>query len=293
MKQISQIKILNQLSSEEESNDDFEVEEVTATAFSQDLQKLMLRLKGEIISENGRFVQYAKLKNSDLYTTYKRKTLALNFINLSSIKENENQKKAFFINIYNALTIHGLVECEKLPTSVLDIHQFWKMTCYSIGSETYSLDDIEHGILRCNRPHPVAVRKPFEDSDSRLKYICKEFDPRIHFALNCGALSCPPINVYTDDNLDHALNLATKNFCDSEVRALGSEIVLSQLFQWYRSDFGPTEIDAIQWTIKYLSEGNAQEISDLLFCMERVSGISIKYRPYNWNLNNFENFEPE
>lgn len=144
------------------------------------------------------------------------------------------------------MTIHGLTECEKLPTSVLDIHQFWKTTCYSIGSETYSLDDIEHGILRCNRPHPVAVDKPFEDSSPKLKHICKEFDPRIHFALNCGAFSCPPINVYKEENLDNALNIATKNFCDSEVRAIGKEIVLSQIFQWYRTDFGPTEIDAIQ-----------------------------------------------
>ena len=51
-------------------------------------------------------------------------------------------------DIYNALTIHGLSEREKLPDSVLNVQLFWKTTAYNIGGQTYSLDDIEHGILR-------------------------------------------------------------------------------------------------------------------------------------------------
>ena len=51
-------------------------------------------------------------------------------------------------DIYNALTIHGLAAREQLPKSVLDIQQFWRVTCYSIGGHVFSLDDIEHGILR-------------------------------------------------------------------------------------------------------------------------------------------------
>ncbi|CAD5123866.1 DgyrCDS12173 [Dimorphilus gyrociliatus] len=286
VKQISQIQILNQLSSQEESTDDFEFNEIPANVFAQDLQKLMLRLRGENISKNGRFVQYAKLHESELYKDYKKKAMALNFINLSGLSE--NQKKAFFINIYNALTIHGLTECDKLPSSPLDLNQFWKVTSYCIGRETYSLDDIEHGILRCNRPHPVAVERPFGESDSRLKYVCKEFDPRIHFALNCGAFSCPPINVYNENNLEDALTLATKSFCELEVKVIGKDLVLSQLFQWYRSDFGSTEVEAIRWILAYLSEESASPIKDLLFCLERIGGISIRYQPYNWNLNNLD-----
>ena len=50
--------------------------------------------------------------------------------------------------MYNALTIHGLAECEQLPNSVLDIQAFWKTTAYNLGGYTFSLDDIEHGVLR-------------------------------------------------------------------------------------------------------------------------------------------------
>ena len=52
------------------------------------------------------------------------------------------------LDIYNALTIHGLAECEDLPNSVLNVQRFWKVTAYTIGGLVYSLDDIEHGILR-------------------------------------------------------------------------------------------------------------------------------------------------
>ena len=55
-----------------------------------------------------------------------------------------------YSDIYNALTIHGLVEREKLPSSVLDVQLYWKTTAYKIGSQLYTLDDMEHGILRGN-----------------------------------------------------------------------------------------------------------------------------------------------
>ena len=51
-------------------------------------------------------------------------------------------------DLYNVLTIHGVAEQATLPSSVLDIQQFWKTTGYNVGGLVYSLDDIEHGILR-------------------------------------------------------------------------------------------------------------------------------------------------
>ena len=50
--------------------------------------------------------------------------------------------------MYNALTIHGLAMADQLPSSVLDIAHFWQVTAYNIGGLVYSLDDIEHGVLR-------------------------------------------------------------------------------------------------------------------------------------------------
>lgn len=68
---------------------------------------------------------------------------------------------------------------------------------YIIGAEIFTLDDIEHGILRSNSNMNMQL------GDSRMKFIMdKPLDPRIHFTLNCGAKSCPPILVYTPELLD-------------------------------------------------------------------------------------------
>jgi len=92
-----------------------------------------------------------------------------------------------FLDIYNVLTIHGLCKCDPLPGSVTDINSFWKTTAYVINELEFSLDNIEHGILRGNKRHPSALSPPFSKDDPRVRFAMKECDPRIHFVLNCGA----------------------------------------------------------------------------------------------------------
>lgn len=68
---------------------------------------------------------------------------------------------------------------------------------YNVGGHTFSLDDIEHGILRCNKKHPTSGAVAFSISDPRLPFVLHlPLDPRIHFALNCGAKGCPAIRAY-------------------------------------------------------------------------------------------------
>ena len=52
------------------------------------------------------------------------------------------------VDVYNALTVHGLARADPLPSSVLELDQFWARTAYNIGGHIFSLDDIEHGVLR-------------------------------------------------------------------------------------------------------------------------------------------------
>lgn len=113
------------------------------------------------------------------------------------------------------MTIHGISHLvgtgENLAsTNLLDQigGKFWSKIAYKIDKYAFSLDDIEHGILRgyfnsnsifimallvnktiilANRPHPSRNEPLFKQDDERLKFCLKKFDPRIHFALNCGA----------------------------------------------------------------------------------------------------------
>jgi hypothetical protein len=126
------------------------------------------------------------------------------------------EKLAFFINIYNALIVHGTVVWGS-PSSLLKRLSFFGDVCYNIGGHRFSADDIEHGILRDNAPSPASLgsllnigflKKPlFSKGDARRDLCVSPVDPRIHFALVCGAKSCPAIKLYTPDNLDLGLQV--------------------------------------------------------------------------------------
>ena len=88
---------------------------------------------------------------------------------------------------------------DKFTRSTKDVPQFWDRFCYNIGGHIYSLDDIEHGALRDNQGHPSSGKPRFDEGDPRIRAVCSPLDPRLHFALNCGARSCPPIRVYLEE----------------------------------------------------------------------------------------------
>jgi hypothetical protein len=67
--------------------------------------------------------------------------------NIKTFHANESHLNGYTIDIYNALTIHGICE-EGVPSSVLGVKNFWKSIAYNIGGHVFTLDDIEHGILR-------------------------------------------------------------------------------------------------------------------------------------------------
>jgi len=82
---------------------------------------------------------------------------------------------------------------------------------YHIGPHFYTLNDIENGILRHNGTNATSGAFQFSTNDPRKAYMVT-LDPRIHFALVCGAKSCPPIRIFSVENCDHALDLAAKSF---------------------------------------------------------------------------------
>lgn len=86
------------------------------------------------------------------------------------------------------------------------------ITPANVGGLRYAADDIEHGILRRNRPHPFLRLRPLGSGDPRLQFMVSTFDPRLHFALVCAAKSYPPIALYSGEQLDQQLNLAMRSF---------------------------------------------------------------------------------
>lgn len=146
------------------------------------------------LNDEGTRVDYDGIKKSEVFATYEKLAQQLQRVNIAEL--DENGKLAFFINIYNALIIHGQVRLG-IPPSFLARLRFFASTSYIIGGYAFSLDEIENGVLRANRRSPAAIFKPFSKGDGRLEFAMKQNEPLIHFALVCGAKSCPPIKCYT------------------------------------------------------------------------------------------------
>ncbi|XP_032787308.2 uncharacterized protein LOC116924839 [Daphnia magna] len=253
--------------------------QVPATEVAASLQRTVLKLKGKYLSEDGKSVCYAELKKDDLFQEFQSQAEQLVHVSLADL--NPIQRKAFFINVYNTLTIHALSKVEPLPKSLLDISNFWKHSAYNINGFVFSLDDIEHGVLRANTRHPAALSKPFKEDDPRLQFSMKELDPRIHFVLNCGGKSCPAIGVYSEANLEAALNSAAKNFLSETVQIDGNIVHLSKLLMWYGIDFGSNNDEILRWVAQYLPDIQKTSIIQLLDSKR----VKVVFDEYNWLIN--------
>ena len=150
-----------------------------------------------------------------------------------------------------------------------------------IGGFRYSLEDIEHGILRANRGLPFFLGKQFAEDDPRLENAVWNFDARIHFALNCASRSCPPIANYTSNEINRQLDLASTNFLagDTFLGESGKSLWISRIFKWYSRDFGG-KAGVIEMLRSYLPEADPRR--ELL---ENSGSNVIRYSPYDWHLN--------
>lgn len=241
----------------------------------------MADLKGRFIDEESSSVHYRAIHGSKEFERYKELTKGLRSFDLRDLKARE-QRLAFWINIYNTAVIHGVIELG-LERSVKEFPRFFDRVTYEIGGFRFTLNEMEHGILRGNRRHPYRILRPFWKNDPRLESMVIPIDPRIHFALVCGARSCPPIGFYEAGQIDFQLQLAALSFINSpQVTILPQEetLFISKIFKWYRADFGGSREAVLDRLLNFLDEGEKKD-----FLKKTRDRIRFKYQPYDWNLN--------
>lgn len=112
-------------------------------------------------------------------------------------------------------------------------------------------------------------------------------DARIHFALVCGAKSCPPIKLYSADTLEEGLSAAAEAFCESEVSVDVSkhEVMVSKILKWYFTDFGNTKAERLRFLLPYLEPQKKQALEGLLAQDAQAKHIKVKHLPYDWTIN--------
>lgn len=150
----------------------------------------------------------------------------------------DEEKIVFWTNVYNAY--FQLIAQESAHEDPFASSLF-RRKGVAIFNLNLSFDQIEHFILRGGKwKYGLGYLKSFSLNIKLRQLRVRQLDFRIHFLLNCGAISCPVINILTQDNLDTQLESATLNYLKENVAIDRSSkrIVLNTLFLFYLADFG-------------------------------------------------------
>lgn len=203
------------------------------------------------------------------YKGFVQDSLALNkYIRLLSdnhpnIKHwNEEERLAYWINAYNAFTVKLIIDnypvksIKDIKKGIPFVNTVWDIKFINIEGHEYDLNAIEHSIIR------------------------KRFDePRIHFAINCASISCPPLHneAFVAERIKTQLDGLAKSFINDPIRnEVGTEKAeLSKIFKWFKGDF-TKKTDLRTFINKYANTPLKE-------------GGDISYKDYNWNLNEVSN----
>ena len=250
----------------------------------RELVRAMRRLKAEGMDESGEQVDYARLRSSAAYADF-HSDLASRLVNFyPAALASREARLAFWINLYNALVLDAAIAFgvrRSVTEGRLGVLAFFRRAAYTVGGRRMSANDIEHGILRRNRPHWSLPGPAFGPSDARLTWAPPVFDPRVHFALNCASRSCPAIGVYDASAMDEQLELAARHFIASEVAIdpARGQVRASKIFSWYQADFGG-RAGLISLWLRYLPESDGRR-----WLAAHAANARITFAPYDWSLN--------
>ena len=184
---------------------------------------------------------------------------------------------AFWINAYNALVLEGLGALG-IRDSVWEIPDFLGRIGYRVGELVVSADEIEHGVLRGNRPSPLASAAPFGPDDPRRAWALDPPDPRVHFAISCGARSCPAVRRYDADAVDDQLEAAARAYVTREVTLEDGRLTAPEIFWWFVADFVRCPGGLVGLLARYLDDGPARRA-----LLARGLG-GLEWRRWDWRL---------
>ena len=222
--------------------------------FSHELFDQVLQ---EYVDRKGR-VNYTKLKaNPEKLERY------LDLLAVAKPTElSYNAQLTFWVNAYNALVIKGVID-HYPTTSVRKVKWFggfFSRLKFQVAGETYTLNQIEHDIIR-------------------TEFV----DPRVHFILVCASTSCPPLenSAFSVETIEERLETATFNFVQNpeqvQIDRANGRVYLSKIFKWYDDDFRESYDDVADFLTDYLPPEDAEFVL--------AENVKFHYLDYDWTLN--------
>ena len=179
------------------------------------------------------------LKNGQDATAIADQLAALDPNMLAAALDTRQKKLAFWVNTYNGMVQHLLT---RNPELFDDRSAFFSTPRFTVAGRKMSPNELEHGIIRGgeNRFGLGFIPKLFPDKFERT-FAVKGGDSRVHFALNCGAADCPPVEIYRPQTYEAQIENRVRKYLakHSEIKEVDGKEVLytSPLFSWFRGDF--------------------------------------------------------
>jgi len=207
------------------------------------------------------WVDYATIK-----TSVQHLDAYLDFVAHADIEAlGRDNRLAFLINAYNAFTLKLIVEHYPLE-SIKDIpaDQRWDAVRWNLAGQTVSLSQIEHELIRPN-------------------FV----EPRIHFALVCAAIGCPPLlnEAYSGERLEEQLSQQTEYVHQHgtwfQFDETNADLKLTQLYSWYGGDFEQSAGSLLSFV--------SQQSPELKSSIAAGHSPAIAWLPYDWTLNDTAN----
>lgn len=218
------------------------------------------------------------VKSGQVTAPFTDKLEKLDLEKLSNALKTDTEKKAFWINVYNA-EVQILLKND--PSLFEDRDAFFKKPRVKVGGQTFSFDQMEHGFIRGSKVKLSMgyLNDPFAGKYEKMFRVSKT-DPRVHFALNCGAKSCPEVAVYDAVHLDAQLNYSAEKYLKATTQYEPKEgkAKVTTLFSWFRGDFG-----GLSGVIDFLHKHHI---------IPQDADPSLDFLPYDWTLSlgNYHDF---
>lgn len=187
---------------------------------------------------------------------------------LDRVRTDRRTGLAFWLNCYNAATQLLL---DRRPALFESRIRFFRADALTVAGVDLSLDDIEHGIVRGGRSKYGLGYLPRLERTGLDRAYRLEPDPRIHFALNCGAASCPSVLSYDPEMIDETLDDATRSYLERTVTydAERDRVTLPRVCLWFVGDFG--------------GRSGLRELVREFEQVPPVSSPSLRFAGYDWS----------
>lgn len=212
-------------------------------------------LLDQVLVENVRdgYVDYDGMAANPRFATF------LSQLATAELPAGREEQIAFLVNAYNAFAISGILQGQS-PATRFGRHRFFKRTKFRLAGAQTTLDELEHGRLR-----PLG-------------------EPRIHFAIVCGALSCPRLasRAWRAGTLDADLDAAARRFVNDPTRnhfdVARRTAFLSPLFDWFAADFEAAAGSVPKFVERYVEEPATRAAL-------REGRLAVRWLDYDWDLN--------